>query len=68
MAKSLSHTRLDIHNMPIPRTSYIQLISRRVPSLAVWGVGLGAFLGWPHVWIGVSNKMHHVPPINQAYL
>lgn len=54
--------------MPLPRTSYVQLISRSVPHLAAWGTGLGVFLGWPHVWIGASNKMHDVPDINMAYL
>lgn len=54
--------------MPLPRTSYATLIARRIPYLAVWGSGLTFFLGWPHVWIAVSNMKNEVPPINSAYL
>lgn len=38
-----------------PRTSYAQLYSRRLPSLAVWASGLTVFFGWPHVARTVRN-------------
>ncbi|KAG2736395.1 hypothetical protein G9P44_000485 [Scheffersomyces stipitis] len=43
---------------------YIQ----RAPLWGVWATGLGAFLGWPHVWIMLSNKIDDVPPINFNHL
>lgn len=53
---------------PVAHTTFRQLYARRIPALAVWGSGLAFFLGWPHVVAGVSNKAHHVPPINTAYI
>lgn len=46
------------------RTTYTQLIARRLPYVAMWGTGLGAFLCWPHVVAEVSNRVHQVPPMN----
>lgn len=54
--------------MALPHTSFVALYARRLPALVGWGTGIAFFLGWPHVWIGVMNKKHHVPAINQAYL
>lgn len=53
--------------MPIPRTSIFQIYSKRLPYLLQWGTGMAFFLGWPHAYIGISNKLNNVPPINTAY-
>ncbi|QBM89896.1 hypothetical protein METSCH_E01310 [Metschnikowia aff. pulcherrima] len=53
----------------LPRTSYTMLLrSRHMPGLVAWGAGLGLFLGWPHAVIAASNKAHHVPNVNMAYI
>lgn len=52
----------------IARTSMASLYARRVPAIFTWGAILGGFLGWPHVYAAVSNRVHHAPKINMTYI
>lgn len=50
--------------MPLPRTTYLQIVARRAPNIVFWAGGLTTFFAWPHIYGAVSDKMHHVPRVN----
>lgn len=49
-------------------TPYYKLYLRRIPAIAVWGVGLGTYLfGW-HAFVKIHKKVNNIPYGNNEFL